>query len=245
LDFGDLTIATAANRPLHFQEMRDPIAFKKVIMAAQLGTLEARADEIMGKPAAVPSVAAVATAIDPASFPPPTPTWDGSDVPEMAEDDIPPADPELFGAAAAAVPAEAAAEIVATGPVSDIAEPAVPVAAVPEPTAPAVAEIAVQTGDIPAADVAAESAMAPVVEPAAPVVPETPVVPEAAAPIASEASAAALAGIDSVIAAPETEAVTGAEAVTEALARLADLRDSGVITEADFEAKKQDLLDRL
>ena len=38
---------------------------------------------------------------------------------------------------------------------------------------------------------------------------------------------------------------TGAAAVTEALARLADLRDSGAITEADFEAKKQELLDRL
>ena len=87
--------------------MRDAIAFKKVIMAAQQGTLEARADEILGKPAAVPSVAAVATAIDPASFPPPTPAWDGSDVPEMAEDDLPPADPEIFGTAAVAATAAA------------------------------------------------------------------------------------------------------------------------------------------
>ena len=249
LGFGDLTIATAANRPLHFQEMRDPIAFKKVIMAAQLGTLEARADEIMGKPAAVPSVAAVATAIDPASFPPPTPAWDGSDVPEMAEDDIPPADPELFGAAAIAAPAEAAAEIVAAGPVSDVAEPVAPVAAVAEPTAPAVAEIAAvaepvapvvaeiaaPTADIPAPDMTAEAVVAPVVEAVAPVA-------ESAAAVRPEAE---LADIDNVLAAPATEAVTGAEAVTEALARLADLRDSGAITEADFEAKKQDLLDRL
>jgi len=240
LGFGDLTIATAANRPLHFQEMRDPIAFKKVIMAAQLGTLEARADEIMGKPAAVPSVAAVATAIDPASFPPPTPAWDGSDVPEMAEDDIPPADPELFGAAAVVAPAEAA-EVVAAGAVTAVAEPGVPVAAVPEiaavaePVAPAVAEIAAPTADIPVPDMGAEAVVAPVVEAVAPVA-------EFAAPARPEAE---LADIDNVLAAPPTEAVTGAEAVTETLARLADLRDSGAITEADFEAKKQDLLDRL
>jgi len=248
LGFGDLTIATAANRPLHFQEMRDPIAFKKVIMAAQLGTLEARADEIMGKPAAVPSVAAVATAIDPASFPPPTPAWDGSDVPEMAEDDIPPADPELFGAAAVVAPAEAA-EVVAAGAVSTVAEPAVPVAVVAEPTAPAVAEIAAvaepvapavaeiaaPTADIPVPDMGAEAVVAPVVEAVAPVA-------ESAAAVRPEAE---LADIDNVLAAPPTEAVTGAEAVTETLARLADLRDSGAITEADFEAKKQDLLDRL
>ena len=50
MGFGDLIIATAANRPLDFRQMRDAIAFKKVIMAAQQGTLEARADEIMGKP---------------------------------------------------------------------------------------------------------------------------------------------------------------------------------------------------
>ena len=33
--------------------------------------------------------------------------------------------------------------------------------------------------------------------------------------------------------------------MTETLARLADLRDSGAISDADYEAKKQDLLDRL
>ena len=49
LGFGDLVIATAANRPLEFRQMRDAIAFKKVIMAAQQGTLVARADEILGK----------------------------------------------------------------------------------------------------------------------------------------------------------------------------------------------------
>ena len=50
--------------------MRDAIEFKKVIMAAQQGTVEARADEILGKPRPpVPSVAAVATAIDPGELP--------------------------------------------------------------------------------------------------------------------------------------------------------------------------------
>jgi membrane protein YdbS with pleckstrin-like domain len=236
MGFGDLTIATAANRPLHFREMRDAVAFKKVIMAAQMGTIEKRADEILGKPAAVPSVAAVATAIDPESFPPPTPAWDGSDVPEMAEDDIPPADPEIFGTVAAttAEPVTGAAT-----PATD-ATIAVPAAAVVEPvTAAAVAataddEISMPVADVAVVDVAATEAATPVVEAA-------PVAPVAAA----EAPAAALADIDSVIAAPETEAATGAAAVTEALARLADLRDSGAITEEDFEAKKQDLLDRL
>ncbi|MCY7419037.1 MAG: PH domain-containing protein, partial [Chloroflexi bacterium] len=33
MGFGDLVVATAANRPLHFRQMRDAIAFKKVIMA--------------------------------------------------------------------------------------------------------------------------------------------------------------------------------------------------------------------
>ena len=54
-----------------------------------------------------------------------------------------------------------------------------------------------------------------------------------------------LADIDSVIADTDAEAATGAAAVTEALARLADLRDSGAITDEDYEAKKQELLDRL
>ena len=129
MGFGDLTIATAANRPLHFRQMRDAIAFKKVIMAAQQGTLEARASEIMGDSAAVPSVAAVATAIDPASFPPPTPGWDGSDVPQMAEDDLPPADPEIFGSVTSPAAAVAAPAAVVGEPVVEAAEPVAEAAA--------------------------------------------------------------------------------------------------------------------
>ena len=216
MGFGDLNIATAANRPLHFREMRDAIAFKKVIMAAQQGTIEKRADEILGKPAAVPSVAAVATAIDPANFPPPTPGWDGSDVPEMAEDDMPPSDAELLGIATS-TPAEAVSD---AGDVLEAsAAPDVAAEVAPPVETPAVETPAVET-----------PALEPVVE---------------AAAAAPEAPAPELAEIDSVIEAPDTEAATGAAAVTEALARLADLRDSGAITEEEFEAKKQDLLGRL
>ena len=230
MGFGDLTIATAANRPLHFREMRDAIAFKKVIMAAQQGTLEARADEILGNSTAVPSVAAVATAIDPASFPPPTPAWDGSDVPQMAEDDLPPSDPEIFGSVAVAAPVVAAPVVAATA------------AAVPEPgpEAPAiVAEAAVPDAAVEAPE--AVEAVAQVAEEAAPVADAAVEAPA----VTPEASTAMLADIDSVLAAPEPEPATGAAAVTEALARLADLRDSGAITEADYDAKKQELLGRL
>ena len=65
MGYGDLVIATAANRPLDFRQMRDAVSFKKVIMAAQQGTIQARADEILGKTPTVPSVAAVAAVIDP------------------------------------------------------------------------------------------------------------------------------------------------------------------------------------
>ncbi len=119
--------------------------------------------------------------------------------------------------------------------------------------APAVAAPQAET---PAAVVEAAAVVEPaaMVEPAASIAETTPLEPEAApaaavfvpaAPAATATADAQLADIDDVLAAPATEVVSGAEAVTEALARLADLRDSGAITEADFEAKKQDLLDRL
>lgn len=229
MGFGDLVIATASNRPLDFRQMRDAIAFKKVIMAAQMGTLQARADEILGKPAAVPSVAAVATAIDPASFPPPEPAWDGSDVPQIAEDDLPPADPAIFGTVA-----EPVVDAVVAEPPADVPAEA-EIATVPE-----VAETPVEAVIPVAGSVVPEPALEPPTAPIAAVFVPAPVaIPD---PVVSEAT---IADIDSVIAAPATEAVVGAEAVTEALAKLADLRDSGAITDADFEAKKQELLDRL
>ncbi len=48
-----------------------------------------------------------------------------------------------------------------------------------------------------------------------------------------------------VIEAAPATAATGVEAVTEALAQLADQRDSGAISEEDYESRKQELLDRL
>ncbi len=48
-DFADLVVATAANRPLQFRDMRNAIDFKKAIMAAQQGTVAARADQILAR----------------------------------------------------------------------------------------------------------------------------------------------------------------------------------------------------
>ncbi len=237
MGFGDLVIATAANQPLDFRQMRDAIAFKKVIMAAQMGTLQARADEILGKPAAVPSVAAVATAIDPASFPPPEPAWDGSDVPQIAEDDLPPADPAIFGSVAAPVVAAAVVAEPDAGPI------AAPVAAVvAEPIVGDIAETPVEPATSVAETAVPEAALHDVTAPVAAVlVPAPEALPELD-PVIPEMTNGDVA---SVLAAPATEDVVGAEAVTEALSKLADLRDSGAITQADFEAKKQELLDRL
>ncbi len=236
LGFGDLTIATAANRPLDFRQMRDAIAFKKVIMAAQQGTLEARASEIMGTSERVPSVAAVATAIDPASFPPPTPAWDGSDVPQIAEDDLPPADPEILarwrprpppGRRAAAPRSSGSPEVEAaaagggsrsTGGRSRRAG-----------RRGRRAEAAVAGGRRDARRCRGRAGGRGRQLRRRP----------------AEASAAALADIDSVIAAPDAEAATGAAAVTEALARWRTCVTPGAITDADYEAKKQELLDRL
>jgi len=118
LGYGDLVIATASNRPLQFREIRDALAFKQAIMAAQHATIEARADEILmskglapaasapvaaasttaAAPVAAAAVAAVEVAAAPVEPEPPSvPAWDGSDVPQMREDDTPPADPMIFG----------------------------------------------------------------------------------------------------------------------------------------------------
>jgi uncharacterized membrane protein YdbT with pleckstrin-like domain len=57
LGYGDLMIATASNRPLNFREIRDALAFKQAIMAAQHATVEARADEILVSKGLAPSAA--------------------------------------------------------------------------------------------------------------------------------------------------------------------------------------------
>jgi predicted trehalose synthase len=76
---------------------------------------------------------------------------------------------------------------------------------------------------------------------------------EAAEPVAVEEAAEstarhadALSSADSAVAGLTEDAKdVGADTVTAALATLADERDSGAITEEEFEARKQDLLDRL
>jgi Short C-terminal domain len=44
---------------------------------------------------------------------------------------------------------------------------------------------------------------------------------------------------------PEPQAPSSAEEVDSALSRLADMRDRGLITQAEFDEKKRELLDRL
>ena len=75
-------------------------------MTAQHATVEARADEILVSKGLTPSVAAPAAAaavsaepaapVEPA--PPSVPAWDGTDVPQMQEDDTPALDPMIIGA---------------------------------------------------------------------------------------------------------------------------------------------------
>jgi membrane protein YdbS with pleckstrin-like domain len=272
LGYGDLVVATASNRPLHFRQIKGALDFKQAIMTAQHATVEARADEILvskglAPAATAPVAAAVAAVPAPVAPPPPAvPAWDGSDVPEMLEDDTPALDPAVLGADGAAHAAEAveaavpeaaavpvAAEPEAAEPEAaelEAAEPAVPVEseavaaeatdAVAEATEPV--EAAVETAGDDGADVAAE-----VVEPAAAEVEDaSEAVATAASGTAGTSHAEALSSIDSTIGGLTEDATdVGADTVTAALATLADERDSGAITEEEFETRKQELLDRL
>ena len=80
--------------------------------------------------------------------------------------------------------------------------------------------------------------VAPPPPPVAPVAPP-PLIPSDPAPAASEAAAAVVTAQT-----PPSDADASLQ-VTQTLARLADLRDSGAITPAEYEAKKQELLGRL
>lgn len=264
LGYGDLQIATASNRPLHFREIRDALAFKQAIMTAQHATVEARADEILVSkglaPTAAAPVAAAAIAAAPAPVaaaaahvappPPVVPAWDGSDVPQMHEDDMPALDPSVLGAdgtatAAEEPVAEVAAEVAepaaavvdeATDAVAEVAEPAAAVAESVEEEAAEPVEAAVDE----TTDAVAEAAE-PVEEVAAPL---EAVAPEPVAATTSHADA--LGSIDSTVGGLTEEAKdVGADTLTAALASLADERDSGAITEEEFETRKQALLDRL
>jgi len=86
------------------------------------------------------------------------------------------------------------------------------------------------------APVAAPDAVAPPPAPA-PVMP----LPSDPAPAAAEAAAEVSAGTTAATTAAPDKSLE----VTQTLARLADLRDSGAITVAEYEAKKQELLGRL
>jgi len=68
-----------------------------------------------------------------------------------------------------------------------------------------------------------------------------PIRAEAPAPATSQAPAPAAAPA----APPHTSQIDTPEAVADAMARLGELRDKGLITPAEFEAKKQELLGRL
>lgn len=306
LGYGDLVVATASNRPLHFREIRDALGFKQAIMAAQHATIEARADEILVSRGLAPAasgrpVAAATTAVAAASAPAATvptaesaaaaqgagaepaqvPAWDGSDVPQMHEDDAPPSDPMIFGtpgspreeeAATSTAVADAPAVVgqgtgvpqmmeddapdldplVTGGPVGG-AEQMVEDVAATEEAADLVAGTTDETSaEVPAEAEAASADVAEAIEDAAesvePVA-ETggPASEEPAAPATpAQGHVAAIQEVDATIGGlTEKASGSGADAVTSAIASLAELRDTGVITAEEYEERKQALLDRL
>lgn len=121
------------------------------------------------------------------------------------------------------------------------------------PTPPLRAEAAAPAPAAPASAAPASAAPAPAAPAPATPAPEAPPQPP---PATSEAPAAPLAPLpsDPAPAAAEAAAEVGplpdqasddSLEVTQTLARLADLRDSGAITPEEYESKKQDLLGRL
>ncbi len=284
LGYGDLVVATASNRPLHFRQMRDAMAFKKAIMDAQQATIQARADQILEQGGHAPAAAAVAVtapaataapaavavvpaATGSAATPAATPTeapvlepvWDGTDVPQMAEDDVPAYEPSIFGSHVDPEPATPET-VVGAGPDVDVAavvadaEPAMD----PSPVSGAASAIgeAGAAADILADDTQADPDGEPepeILADATDAVDLTDAEPAAAVADAIETPAAPSGGYMDAIAAADasiagtstTNGPMGAQAITDAIAQLATLRDAGSITDADFEAKKQDLLSRL
>jgi membrane protein YdbS with pleckstrin-like domain len=306
LGYGDLVVATASNRPLHFRQIRDALAFKQAIMTAQHATVEARADEILvskglAPTAATPAAAApdgaaaavpAAASAQPAAAP--VPAWDGSDVPAMMEDDTPTLDPGLIGADG---PAPGAAEEAVAEAPEVVAEAPEVVAEAPEvvaeaqalethadevseaiesaasESAPETAEVAQAAGETAetvadtAGDVAedagttieaASDAVDEVVDATAATAEAAPesvseVVDATAAtadeshdPDAKGGYMAALDQVDSTMdGLTEGAKGSGSDSVTTAIARLAELRDSGAITAEEFDTRKQELLERL
>ncbi len=267
LGYGDLVVATASSRPLRFRQMRDALEFKKAIMASQQATIEARADQILAAKGLAPTVATTAAAVvaaEPkpeAPATPPQPAWDGSDVPQMHEDDAPPSDPAIFGSPGASTgPDDAEGTAEPAGVVDEAAPPDTAEATlVAAATDVAVAEAESVTVDSPHAESDTAEAASVGDEPTHPDPdmaeadddnPEAPGATQAVAASPIESSSgdhvAALDQADSAIGGLTQSADgSGADSVTSALARLAELRDSGAITAAEFESRKQELLDRL
>lgn len=255
LGYGDLVVATASNRPLHFRQIRDALAFKQAIMTAQHATVEARADEILVSkglaPTSATEVAATAAPVGEAAtiaavaaapaepVAPPVPAWDGSDVPQMTEDDVPPSDPAIFGAPSQADPVSDAVDAVA-----DVADEAAEEDADVAGEAPEAVEAAADGAAEEVADVADEAT--DVATDAAGEADGIAEAVETAEPVAPGGHMAALDDVDSKLGDIGEDAKgTGADSVTSAIATLAELRDSGAITNEEYETRKQELLDRL
>jgi hypothetical protein len=119
--------------------------------------------------------------------------------------------------------------------------------AIPAPEAPATPAPTAAIGPAAAASVPAPAVGAPATPPPAPIEDESgwdavaePVATAPSAP-ASPAAGPAVPTTGEV----EVERAESVEDITATLARLADLRDQGVISAEDYEEKKQDLLGRL
>jgi hypothetical protein len=117
---------------------------------------------------------------------------------------------------------------------------------------PLAASIVTQ-GAIPAPDSTTSSPTPAVAPVAQPVAPPPPIEDESgwdavAEPVAGAGASAPTptpAPVDSATGGMEVERAESVEDITATLARLADLRDQGVITTEDYEEKKQELLGRL
>ena len=237
LGYGDLVVATASNRPLHFRQIKEALAFKQAIMGAQHATVEARADEILvskglapavAAPAAVAAPVAAAALAAPVEPPPPVvPAWDGSDVPQMREDDTPDLDPAVLGASG--VVAAAAAAAPAVDPVTAVGDPVTAAAADVTETVQAAADDTIAA----AADVAdeASSAAGPAVEDASTAVADT------ASDAATEVDGALRDATDTVV---ETASGSASD-VQAALASTADdaAEEAAVMTDVANDAAEE------
>jgi hypothetical protein len=116
--------------------------------------------------------------------------------------------------------------------------------AIPAPDAPAAPAPAAAIEPAAAASVPAAPVAAPATPPASPIEDESGW-DAVAEPVATAASAIVAVPAVTTTGEVEVERAESVEDITATLARLADLRDQGVISTEDYEEKKQDLLGRL